>query len=744
MNLKNLNTKKHPKYSNMIRRIIISYTVFVIVALSLLIYIYINETENSKQQYWKQNKTIFQSSLLLFDNNLIIIDSYCRQLIQNTDFSRLVLMPGPEAKFFYTYAARSKNSLPAQLYSYSQLPIDTFYIYLKNYGYILSTNKFTTANAYYESSLRANPQNFSKWEDNLTSVSGNGTFHTGFYNTVNYTQPYAYSLDLSALTYKQVAASISFEFNTQKLKNIFSSLPLLDSGYIVAIDDDGQQQFFLTNNENLQPDVELLTSLHYKTDFATFSATEKMNVTRADSSFHNWHFYLVQPTAICQTNFETYRVVFIAFMILLSAICIWIILKLTSNHMNPVFQLDSRLNEVTRSQNQLQEVVDLQRPYVSKSYLRDILLGKISTSAELSYITDYLQLANKQLRFQVIFINFYHIDDVQYLDNGKNLQDIVQEYVIAQLQEYALPYTYSAAERSLALLLHYNENTPNILLTLQEKFLHIHNFFLEQYSLWIFCGVGLATSRLNNVWESYQQAQDMIHYGSKNYIFLLYEMKQKDSRSFYYPPELSTKMTHFITTNNHTQVVELFHFIHQENIEDRSLPVHLLNFLLSDIRNTLIKVRFSVTDNTEEHQQILKKLDQRFKEPLTFTLCENIALELCELYSTQKQSCDIIGNTINYIKENFKDPSLGLNKISDEFQISESYFSHMFKERTGVNFSVYLEDLRLTQAIYLLKETNSNLSSLYLDVGYNSASTFRRVFKKRYGISPSTFRDTLS
>jgi AraC-type DNA-binding domain-containing proteins len=743
MNLKNLNTRKHPKYSNMIRRIIISYTVFVIVALSLLIYIYISETEKSKEQYWKQNKTIFQSSLLLFDNNLIIIDSYCRQLIQNADFSRLVLMPGPEAKFFYTYAARSINSLPAQLYSYSQLPIDTFYIYLKNYGYILSTNKFTTANSYYESSLRANSQNFSKWEDNLTSVSGNGTFHVGFYNTVNYTHPYAYSLDLSALTYKQVAASISFEFNTQKLKNIFSSSPLLDSGYIVAIDDDGQQQFFLANNENLQPDVELLTSLNYKADFATFTDTEKMNVTRADSSFHNWHFYLVQPTAICQTNFETYRIVFIAFMILLSAICIWIILKLTSNHMNPVFQLDNRLNEVTRSQNQLQEVVDLQHPYISKSYLRDILLGKISTPAELSYITNYLQLTDKQLQFQVIYINFYHIDDVLYLDDNNNIQDIIQEYVITALQEYTLPYTYSSMERSLALLLYYKKDVPNFILTLQEKFLHIHEFFLEQYSLWVFCGVGSATSRLNNVWESYQQAQDMIHYGSKNYIFLLYEMRPKDSLSFYYPPELSTKMTHFITTNNHTQVVELFHLIHQENIEDRSLPVHLLNFLLSDIRNSLIKVRFSITSNLEENKCLLKKLDQQFKEPLTFTLCENIALGLCELYSTKKESNDIIGNTIIYIKENFKNPSLGLNKISDEFQISESYFSHMFKERTGVNFSVYLEDLRLTEAIRLLKETHSNLSSLYLDVGYNSASTFRRVFKKRYGISPSTFRDTL-
>ena len=94
-----------------------------------------------------------------------------------------------------------------------------------------------------------------------------------------------------------------------------------------------------------------------------------------------------------------------------------------------------------------------------------------------------------------------------------------------------------------------------------------------------------------------------------------------------------------------------------------------------------------------------------------------------------------------YIEKNFMDPSMGLNKISDEFQISESYFSHMFKEKTGVNFSTYLENIRMSEAARMIKETDISLNELYISVGYNNANTFRRAFKKIYGVTPSSMRE---
>ena len=87
---------------------------------------------------------------------------------------------------------------------------------------------------------------------------------------------------------------------------------------------------------------------------------------------------------------------------------------------------------------------------------------------------------------------------------------------------------------------------------------------------------------------------------------------------------------------------------------------------------------------------------------------------------------------------------MGLNKISDEFRISESYFSHMFKEKTGTNFSTYLENLRMTEAARLIRDTNVSLNELYIAVGYNNSTSFRRAFKKVFGVTPSAMREQKS
>ena len=96
-----------------------------------------------------------------------------------------------------------------------------------------------------------------------------------------------------------------------------------------------------------------------------------------------------------------------------------------------------------------------------------------------------------------------------------------------------------------------------------------------------------------------------------------------------------------------------------------------------------------------------------------------------------------------YIGKNYHDPDLSLKKISEVFSISESYFSYLFKVETGRNFSEYLEELRMQQAMHLLKETDTPLSELYLHLGYNNPNSFRRAFKKVYGSSPKAFRQTV-
>ena len=95
---------------------------------------------------------------------------------------------------------------------------------------------------------------------------------------------------------------------------------------------------------------------------------------------------------------------------------------------------------------------------------------------------------------------------------------------------------------------------------------------------------------------------------------------------------------------------------------------------------------------------------------------------------------------LKYIYANVSNPLLGAPMVCDEFGMSTTYFSRIFKEDTGVNFSVFLQTLRITKAKNLLLETNMTLNAIAQEVGYISSQNLLRLFKRYEGMSPSAYR----
>lgn len=93
-----------------------------------------------------------------------------------------------------------------------------------------------------------------------------------------------------------------------------------------------------------------------------------------------------------------------------------------------------------------------------------------------------------------------------------------------------------------------------------------------------------------------------------------------------------------------------------------------------------------------------------------------------------------------YIEENFDNPDLSLKHLSDRFQISGKYASHLFKEEFDMKFVDFLTQLRMQRAEYLLATTSDNLQDIALKLGYTSSITFGRVFKRVVGVTPGDYR----
>lgn len=99
----------------------------------------------------------------------------------------------------------------------------------------------------------------------------------------------------------------------------------------------------------------------------------------------------------------------------------------------------------------------------------------------------------------------------------------------------------------------------------------------------------------------------------------------------------------------------------------------------------------------------------------------------------------IIAHAMEYIRLNFMNRIL-VTDIAGICYCSESYINHSFHKRVGVNVSTYINKIRIEYAKKMLLTTQETMTTIALDIGFNDANYFSRVFTRLVGYSPSEFR----
>ena len=95
-----------------------------------------------------------------------------------------------------------------------------------------------------------------------------------------------------------------------------------------------------------------------------------------------------------------------------------------------------------------------------------------------------------------------------------------------------------------------------------------------------------------------------------------------------------------------------------------------------------------------------------------------------------------------YVKENL-DKDIDMTVISNIADVSYVYFSQIFKQDTGMNFSDYLLTQRMAEAQKLLNDPSYKIHEIAERLGYQNPKNFSRAFKKYYGLSPKDYQNGL-
>ncbi|MCB0518904.1 MAG: helix-turn-helix domain-containing protein [Saprospiraceae bacterium] len=111
------------------------------------------------------------------------------------------------------------------------------------------------------------------------------------------------------------------------------------------------------------------------------------------------------------------------------------------------------------------------------------------------------------------------------------------------------------------------------------------------------------------------------------------------------------------------------------------------------------------------------------------------------IFNLQKAHVDEpVADAQSYIEKHFSEP-LTVNGLADRFAFSRRNFVRRFKDATGNTPIEYIQRVRIEAAKRLLETTPKNINEVLYETGYSDNKSFRMVFKKITGYSPSDYRN---
>ncbi len=158
-----------------------------------------------------------------------------------------------------------------------------------------------------------------------------------------------------------------------------------------------------------------------------------------------------------------------------------------------------------------------------------------------------------------------------------------------------------------------------------------------------------------------------------------------------------------------------------------------LLFRVSDvasIRNLVENLLFTMSEPSPNKREL---------QQMTMGLLFLQLMDHTEMLEVESFEQGAIVSVLRYIEERYRDGSL--TEIADRLHYDLHFLSRLIKRSTGKTYTELLQKKRLSQAAWLLENTDRNVNEIALSVGYENVSYFHRLFREAYGRSPKSYRD---
>ncbi len=187
-----------------------------------------------------------------------------------------------------------------------------------------------------------------------------------------------------------------------------------------------------------------------------------------------------------------------------------------------------------------------------------------------------------------------------------------------------------------------------------------------------------------------------------------------------------------------------------KNEESKYFFVHFEGDWCYKLLGELTERIYFIGKNINLEEMIYKFVDEyTLKLPFYETLSGTMLLSIITFilreisyanleYNSRKKVMEIC----RYMQSNYSE-KLAVGDYANMCNLSESRFSHLFKEIMNISPQQYLVDIRIQKAKSLLEDTDLPISKISDIVGLQNQHYFSRMFKKYTLLSPLEYRKSM-
>lgn len=307
-----------------------------------------------------------------------------------------------------------------------------------------------------------------------------------------------------------------------------------------------------------------------------------------------------------------------------------------------------------------------------------------------------------------------------------------QREVLMKIASEVSPYYFNAAFRQQIIYIIIQEETKGVLEEKVKSF--AGNYFREAKQ---YVSVGQIQEGLNNFMKAMEQVQSTL-----SGVFF----KFQKGVIFYNDLVTIEKLDRSEIRQQYKEVLSLISLKQYEKTVD-AINTWFDNFMVINVHDIVwakemcIKLVISIEERFYQLNSEYEYSSPETQQLKSAQKCKNECLHMIETMLVGKNGVRSkpINEALDFIHRNYNQ-DISLIKVASHVYRSPEYFSRLFKEEVGMNFSVYLMMYRLGCADQLLKAGNKHISQIAYEVGYTNPGYFSRIYKKYMGMTPEEAR----